>query len=212
MFRKTLERQARKQLVVDAARRVFAERGVEETSMDHIAAAAEYTRRTVYTYFANRDEICLMAHLDDLDRCWRFQKAAMESGQTGLDQIRTWGESYYVFARKNPNSLMLQRYWTNQGIDRARTGSGLFGRLEKLNDEIVNHLRQVFRQGISDHSLRSGLHIDMCLSQYLSSLRSIIDRALAPTYIFAAFDPDRYVHHYLDLFLSGLARSGESKS
>jgi AcrR family transcriptional regulator len=211
MARKTLERQARKQLVVESARRVFAERGVENTKMEDIAAAADYTRRTLYAYFSDRDEICLMVFLEDLERRWRFQQAALEAGQTGLDKIRIWAETFYVFARENPDSMRLQMYWDFRGIDKDRIGSGIFGQLERLNDELANHLRQTFRQGISDGSLRTGLHIDMCISQFLYSLRSIVYRALSPAYSFAAFDPDRYVHHYLDLFLNAIARSKDTR-
>ena len=59
--RKTVEREARRIYVLDAARRLLATRDIEKTSMDEIAVAADYTRRTLYAYFKSRDEILLLS-------------------------------------------------------------------------------------------------------------------------------------------------------
>ena len=47
-MRREVEVQTRRQVIVDATRRLVAERGIEAASMDEIAAAVQYTRRTLY--------------------------------------------------------------------------------------------------------------------------------------------------------------------
>lgn len=44
-------------LLVDVARRLFAQEGVEKTTMNDIAVASHKGRRTLYTYFKSKDEI-----------------------------------------------------------------------------------------------------------------------------------------------------------
>ncbi|MBO4800347.1 MAG: TetR/AcrR family transcriptional regulator [Bacteroidaceae bacterium] len=46
-----------RQLLVDVARRLFAKQGLEGTTMNDIAEASGKGRRTLYTYFKNKDEI-----------------------------------------------------------------------------------------------------------------------------------------------------------
>lgn len=46
-----------KEILVDAARKLFAIQGVENTTMNDIAQASKKGRRTLYTYFKNKDEI-----------------------------------------------------------------------------------------------------------------------------------------------------------
>lgn len=46
-----------KEILVDAARKLFADQGVENTTMNDIAQASKKGRRTLYTYFKNKDEI-----------------------------------------------------------------------------------------------------------------------------------------------------------
>jgi len=43
--------------LIDVARQLFAKIGVENTTMNDIAAASEKGRRTLYTYFNNKNEI-----------------------------------------------------------------------------------------------------------------------------------------------------------
>lgn len=43
--------------LVDVARQLFAKKGVENTTMNDIAQASQKGRRTLYTYFRNKDEI-----------------------------------------------------------------------------------------------------------------------------------------------------------
>ena len=44
-------------LLVDVARQLFAKNGLENTTMNDIAQAAEKGRRTIYTYFKNKKDI-----------------------------------------------------------------------------------------------------------------------------------------------------------
>lgn len=43
--------------LIDVARQLFAHKGIENTTMNDIAAAADKGRRTIYTYFKNKREI-----------------------------------------------------------------------------------------------------------------------------------------------------------
>lgn len=43
--------------LVDVARQLFAKKGLENTTMNDIAQASQKGRRTLYTYFKNKDEI-----------------------------------------------------------------------------------------------------------------------------------------------------------
>ena len=204
MSRKTMEREARQRFVLDAARQVFMDRGVENTRMEDIATAVDYTRRTLYAYFRGRDEICLLVFLADLAVRWDMQREAMQKASTGLSKVLAWGESHWEYAGQNPHAMRLQFYWDFRGVDRDRIGADNLAAFEEFNNKLADGLRTAFRLGIRDGSLRSDLQIDLCISQYTYGLRSALNRALSRSYSFATFDPDEYVQHYLDLFCRGI--------
>ncbi len=46
-----------KENIILAAEELFSEKGFAKTTMDDIAAKAQYSKRTIYTYFESKDEI-----------------------------------------------------------------------------------------------------------------------------------------------------------
>ncbi|MDR0972778.1 MAG: TetR/AcrR family transcriptional regulator [Prevotellaceae bacterium] len=54
--------------LIDAARQLFARMGVESTTMNDIALASKKGRRTLYTYFKNKDEIYAEVVQTELNR------------------------------------------------------------------------------------------------------------------------------------------------
>ena len=46
-----------RQTLVDVARQLFAKKGMENTTMNDIAMASGKGRRTLYTYFKNKEEV-----------------------------------------------------------------------------------------------------------------------------------------------------------
>jgi len=211
LTRREIERRTRRRFILDAARGLLAAKGIENTSMDDIAEAADYTRRTLYTYFESRDEILLSLFIEDLSVRWIAQKEAIAEASTGLERIIAWGESFYNYARQNPHAMLLQVYWDFRGIDRRRISDRVFEEFESVNNDLAHGLRDIFRRGVKDGSLRPDLEIDLCISQYIYTLRSVLNRAISPTYSFASFDPDIYVTHYLDLFSRAVRNLGVSK-
>lgn len=53
--------------IIDAARQIFAKKGVENVTMNDIAVAAGKGRRTLYTYFNNKEELYWAVAETELD-------------------------------------------------------------------------------------------------------------------------------------------------
>jgi TetR/AcrR family transcriptional regulator len=212
MSRREIQREARRRFILGAARRVLEQKGVEEVSMDDIAREAEYTRRTLYSYFRSRDEVYLSILLEDLEARRGLQQTAVARAATGMAKIRVWAETFYEYARENLHSMRLQLYWDFRGIDKSMIDRAIFRRFEAVNNDLADDLRNMFGQGVADGSLRDDIDVDMCISQYLYSLRAILNRAIFPGYSFADFDADSYVRHYIDLFGRAIRKRGGSKA
>jgi len=210
MSRIETEKQARRDYILASSRRLFSERGLENCSMENIAVAAEYTRRTLYSYFKSRDELFLRIHLEDLAQRWARQQNALATGTGGLNRLRIWAEVLVAYSRDHPQALRMETFWDLHGIDRQRISPEVFKEFETLNDELAQGLRDLFVEGIADGSLRPDLEIDMAISQFLYSLRAVINRAFSQSYAFAEFDPDAYLRHFFDLLVRGISNSGES--
>ncbi len=210
MDRRQREFEARRGAILDAARQVIADLGVENATMEEIASSADYTRRTVYSYFQNRDEVLLTILVEDLAARWQEQQTAMAGEETGLAELLAWGRIFLNYLVQNPHSLELQAYWDFRGLDPNRISSGTFDQFKELNEAVASGLREAFALGMADGSLRPDLEVDLCLSQYIYSLRAVLNRALSSGYSFASFEPAEYVESFLELLVRGIGSPGES--
>lgn len=59
-------------MLVDVARQLFARMGVDNTTMNDIAQASNKGRRTLYTYFKNKNEIYLAVVESELDKLYQM--------------------------------------------------------------------------------------------------------------------------------------------
>ena len=67
-----------KERLMDVARLLFAKNGVENTTMNDIAKTSKKGRRTLYTYFKNKEEVYLAVVQSELDKLWEYLKAVSE--------------------------------------------------------------------------------------------------------------------------------------
>jgi AcrR family transcriptional regulator len=59
-----------REMLVDVARQLFARAGVDNTTMNDIAQASQKGRRTLYTYFKNKNEIYMAVVESELSRLY----------------------------------------------------------------------------------------------------------------------------------------------
>ena len=143
--RKEIIKATKRQFIVDAANELFRDTGIDSTSMVDIASKANYTKRTLYSYFQSKDEIILWAFTDDLINRWNYQKQELGHANTGLEKFETWSLSLYDFYEKNPHSLQIQRYIDYKFVQKDKVNELIFERFETINNDLADGLRNIFK-------------------------------------------------------------------
>jgi AcrR family transcriptional regulator len=202
--RSKLVRITKQQFIVDAAKDLIAKIGIDKINMDEIASEANYTKRTLYSYFQGKDEILLWVYTDDLKRRWEYQKSQIHSADNGIDNLKIWCHSLFKYCDINPQSLWIQNYMDYRFVQIDNVDAVVFEKFESINNELAEGLREIFTKGINDGSFNKEIEIDLVISQFLYSFRAILNRAFSKTYSFANFDKLVYVDHYITLFLKSI--------
>lgn len=99
--RKERSRQLMRQAILDTAKRLFVEHSFEEVSIRRIAEEIEYSPRTIYLYFQDKDDILHALHTEGFDELYRRQLATLDV-QDPLERLRRHAEVYIRFALDNP--------------------------------------------------------------------------------------------------------------
>lgn len=154
--RKERERLVREQAIVDAAERVFCERGFEEASMDEIAAASEFTKRTVYQYFSGKEDLYFAVVLKGFRLIDTFMREYMEEARTGYDKLEALMIGLYRFYRANPEIFLLVSRWSYVKRKFA-LATPERSRLEVFNVDLFRRIESVFSEGLADGTIESNL-------------------------------------------------------
>jgi len=99
--RRQRERVQTRQKILDAARRMFVQRGYEATTMRAIAAKIGYTPTAIYHHFEDKE--ALVAELSALD-FRAFAQALRDIGAVAdpVERLRRTGRAYVAFGVANP--------------------------------------------------------------------------------------------------------------
>jgi len=98
--RKLREKEEMRTLILDAARRVFLEKGYAQASMRTIAEEMEYSPGTIYLYFKDKDEIFHALHEEGF-RSLLEKMQPLEHVPDPFERLKAMGLVYLEFARNN---------------------------------------------------------------------------------------------------------------
>ena len=150
---------ARRALVLDAARAVFLEAGIEGASIREIARRAGYTPGAIYSYFDSKEAI-YGALLDESIQRLRTAVADAPESEGRPDQtLAAKAQAWFDFYAANPRELDLGFYLV-QGM-RPR------GLTSELDHELNDHLHQALRP-CEDALQAMGLDADGALRENTS--------------------------------------------
>lgn len=92
--------------LIEVARQLFAYKGVENTTMNDIAAASDKGRRTIYTYFRNKREIFdAVIERQSNAIIGRLQSVVDDSSLSPEDKLKKYlGIRFDIIAESTPNS------------------------------------------------------------------------------------------------------------
>ncbi len=74
--------------LIEVARQLFAHKGVENTTMNDIAAASDKGRRTIYTYFRNKREIYNAVIERESEQLVQKLREVADSDATASEKVR----------------------------------------------------------------------------------------------------------------------------
>ena len=154
--RRERERMVREGEIIDAAEKVFGQKGFDDASMDEIALEAQFTKRTLYLYFENKEELFFAAALKGFKKLFEYLEKASEGAQTGYARLVQGSNGYYRFYKEHPETMRLIGE-IGQVKKRASAESQLLKELMQTDNEMFQWAAKTIAEGKSDGSIRDDL-------------------------------------------------------
>jgi AcrR family transcriptional regulator len=142
--RKQREKEEMRSLILDAARKVFLEKGYYEASIRNIAEEIEYSAGTIYLYFKDKDEIFHSLHEEGFRKMLEKMQP-LEHVTDPFERLKAIGLVYLEFAKNNKDLYDLMFIIQapikhEQGTEKWQMGS-------RTLDYLKNVLRQCQEKG-----------------------------------------------------------------
>ncbi len=143
---KEVIRDFRREQIVAVARRLVAERGTTDVSMDEMATAAGLSRSTVYVYFANREDLlraCVAGLREELIRAvtssWDKDAAPSHRLERLVEEL---------LARVDDDRAFFRLALVVEGT-LARGAEGVGDELALLSLDIAELIREIYEDGVA---------------------------------------------------------------
>ncbi|PJJ79585.1 AcrR family transcriptional regulator [Mucilaginibacter auburnensis] len=104
--RKLREKETLRSLILESAKKLFIENGVEQTTIRAIAKNIDYSVGTVYFYFKDKNEILNALHTQGFSQLG-LQFSVLKNVNHPMERLMAMGRLYIAFALENPDMYEL---------------------------------------------------------------------------------------------------------
>jgi AcrR family transcriptional regulator len=95
--RRKREREQRRNAILNAARKLFLEKGFKHVTVENIARKAELSKGSVYLYFSSKEEIYTQILLNDIDKFNRKSSQIFQNGKPAAVLVMDFACIYVDF-------------------------------------------------------------------------------------------------------------------
>lgn len=142
--RKAREKEALRSLILKGAKKLFLERGIEQTTIRNIADEIDYSVGTVYVYFKDKNAILHDLHSIGFQELGGYFNELF-SIQNPMERLRKMGIIYIKFALENQEMYDLMfnvkapmEFIENSECTVWNEGTSTFGALKKTVEDCMN--------------------------------------------------------------------------
>jgi AcrR family transcriptional regulator len=138
----------KRELILDAAKQIFAEEGLEGASLRAIAVRAGYTPAALYFHFESKEAIYADVLKASLASLGTAVDQAVAQTRTTAQRLKAAAMSFFKFYADNPRDLDLGFYLFRGGMKPAGLGHE--------RDEVLNAALEAALRPISDAAIELG--------------------------------------------------------
>ena len=140
------DREAKRRAVMNAAVRMFNERGFHATSLEDVAAELGISKPTIYHYLGNKDQVLLECISFGLEQLREAAEAARQQPGQGIDRLRSFLRRYSEITMGDFGRCVILT-----GEEALSEPSAV--RFRSLKREIDSAMRALIDEGIADGSI-----------------------------------------------------------
>lgn len=180
--RKEKERLIKKNDIINAAEKVFIEKGFEYATMDDIAKEAEFTKKTLYSYFKSKEELYyeIMLIGFELINCMCDEKLKKITDKMESEKLKAIGMCFIDFRYKYPGYFKTIMDYQNKGYDFHEDNKAtIIGQCYEAGEHFLEIIKECVIKGVKTGEFSNKIDPAIAvftLWSYVMGLISLIDK------------------------------------
>ncbi len=149
--RRAREKQARRRQIIDAARALLFEKGLQAMSINQIAKRAELAVGTIYFYYSSKEELFAELQEEGLKLLMEEIHQASSVVDDPKERLRSMAMAYYDFSRNHKDYFDIINYFLSSPT--ILLSSDLKQRVDQRTEKILEFINATLTQGVDEGAL-----------------------------------------------------------
>jgi AcrR family transcriptional regulator len=208
--RRKREKDQRRSAILNAARKLFFEKGFRYVTVENIARKAELSKGSIYLYFSSKEEIYTQILLDDIDKFNKKSSLIFQNGKSAAELVMDFAFIYVDFFLNDRElfRIMMTFMLHTEDMNLAETVNQ---HIIEVTNNTVKIIETILQQGIEKGEFPSDINLRLSRNAMWGLLNGIISLHLFTGK--EAHKEERIrsaVKASLDIFINGLRRYKKS--
>ncbi|NUN69670.1 MAG: TetR/AcrR family transcriptional regulator [Bacteroidetes bacterium] len=175
--RKEREKESRKESIIDAAQKVFFEKGLQLATMDEIAETAELAKGTLYLYYRSKEDLYLAVMMRGLILLRTMFEAVITRQLTTVRTMVEFMATFTGFFEQHRNYFRMFHFFNTPQFHK-QVSEAMMAECDRCNHTLWTLVTGVLDRGKAEGTIRtdlSAIEIAVVLWTSSSSLMMRID-------------------------------------
>jgi len=179
--RKEREKEQRRNEIIDAAEKVFFEKGINGATMDEVANTAELSKGTLYLYFNNKEDLYYAICMKGLVILNDYIITAVSDEMTIFENLLEIGRAYVSFAREHAEYFKVMTHFEAVEYD--------FTKKENPHlDDVMTFFVQILEKGQKEGNIRGDIPAPLMAHILWTQTTGVLKMLSAKKYHVESFD------------------------
>jgi len=201
---RTVDRDKKKDMILQAAMKLFAKKGIAATKMEDVAVAAKIAKGTIYEYFKSREELLDLAFNYLLVLVNRLVRQRMAEASTPEEKIKAGFLAYLDTAALGIGDYLeiLPDLWS-YGVRAKDVEKEITFDLSWIYHQFREQFSEAIKRGITEGRFRE-MDADAAASLVVAAADGLYLQWMADR---NRFELKKWAENFIEIFISGIIKA-----
>jgi TetR/AcrR family transcriptional regulator len=154
--RKEREKEHRREEIINAAQKVFFEKGLQVATMDEIADAAELSKGTLYLYYKSKEDLYLGVMVRGMEILYEMFMKTVNTPEPTIHRLKNLADAYYEFFKHQRNYFRMFYFFQNPQFHK-QVSDEMMKTCNSENQKVWRVVIDLIQQGMTEGQIRSDI-------------------------------------------------------